>query len=254
MIHSMTLNPQSLNITERRWRMDPNIVYFDRKHAPLALISILVIVVLLIPYTFTLLFGYKLQKYSTRRGFRWFNCLKPLLDAYYAPYNKNTRYWTGFLLLVRFILFIVLIYPTENNLILIFMAILFAIVLAIGWLSSRIYSKFYVELIETTFILNLCGLGIVSFYFKRDQLIITSIFVGIAFVQFIGILLFHIITSIKNATKMNSQKCCLPGISKSLTESKFFKKSENNKKEKESNTTITMITIREPLLEDNAFP
>ena len=231
--------------------MDPNISYFDKKHAPLAITSILVIVVLLIPYTFTLLLGYKLQKYSTRRGFRWFNCLKPLLDAYYAPYNKDTRYWTGFLLVVRFTLFIFLTFLRENNLALITLAILFAVVLAVGWLSSRIYSKFYVELLETSFILNLCAFGIVSYYSKKlnyDQHVTTNIFVGIALAEFIGILSFHIFLSIKPVAKKHSRKCCFLGTSQSITV-----KSEHSKKEVEFNkfTTTTMATIREPLLEDS---
>ena len=34
------------------------------------------------------------------------NKIKPFMDAYHAPYKKDTRYWTGLLLLVRCVIFL----------------------------------------------------------------------------------------------------------------------------------------------------
>ena len=87
--------------TENRWRLDPNIIYFEGKNFLLAIFAISMIALFLAPYILLLSFWYLLQAHSGKRGFRWFNRLKPILDAYYAPYNQNARFWTEFLLIVR---------------------------------------------------------------------------------------------------------------------------------------------------------
>ena len=70
-------------------------------------VTTLVLVFFFLPYTLLLLLGHKLYRFSGRKYCHWLNRLKPLLDSYYAPYKIHTRYWTGFLLLVRCALYIV---------------------------------------------------------------------------------------------------------------------------------------------------
>ena len=86
---------------EKRWKMDPNLLYFHGKHFPLGLFGILIVIVLLIPYIILLSFGHYLQKYTNKKGLKWFIKFKPILNAYYAPFCKNTRYWVGFLIFIR---------------------------------------------------------------------------------------------------------------------------------------------------------
>ncbi len=62
-----------------------------------------------------LLFGYKLYYCSDRKYLHWINNLKPLLDSYYAPYKIHTRFWTGFFLLVRCVLYIVFLLFGEED-------------------------------------------------------------------------------------------------------------------------------------------
>ena len=83
------------------WLYDANSTYFEGKHIALAVVAILVIAVLILPYTLLLTFGYRLLACSNRRCCFWLNTLKPFLDPYYAPFNGKTRYWNGFLLMVR---------------------------------------------------------------------------------------------------------------------------------------------------------
>ena len=96
----------SYGMREKVWILDANVTYFQGKHAALAIVAICVIIFLLLPYIFLLTFGYHLQAFSGKKGFIWFNRFKPLLDAYYAPYSKKTRYWTGFLLFIRACLYV----------------------------------------------------------------------------------------------------------------------------------------------------
>ena len=78
---------------ESVWLYDANVSYFQgAKHIVLVIFSILVLLLLFLPYTLFLFCGHWLQT-----CFSWINKLKPFLDAYHAPYKKESRYWTGLL-------------------------------------------------------------------------------------------------------------------------------------------------------------
>ena len=226
------------------WSYDGNLASFRGKHAVLGAVAICVIVFLLLPYIFLLTFGYQLQAYSGKKGFFWFNRFKPLLDAYYAPYNKRTRYWTGFLLFVRTCLFFTfLLNNVTFNYIAIEVSSIFTAIAVIAWLSNRVYEKLYVDILEASFILNICILTSASFHVKvthGNQAALTYLSITIAFVEFIAIVIFHLCLRIKIF-----QRC------KYL---KFNMKKSSNETELErhgSTVTTNALDIREPLLEED---
>ena len=87
------------------WVEDGNIAYLEGKHIPLFLVSMLMLVFCIIPFTLLILLGPLLQAKSNYALLHWINKLKPLFDAFYGPYNGRYRYWPGILLLARFLLF-----------------------------------------------------------------------------------------------------------------------------------------------------
>ena len=195
------------------WLYDGRITYFDGKHIYLAVTAILVIALLVLPYIFLLTFGYRLLAYSNRRHFIWFNTFKPFLDSYYAPFNGNTRYWSGFLLLVRGGLYVgfalnALGNPNAN---LVAISVVFFFLAAIPWLGHRVYEKLYLNILEVSFILNVCILSFFTFYVRsieggqaglstkgiKLQAIVSCLSLGLAFVEFLGIVLFHLYLCIK---------------------------------------------------------
>ena len=183
------------------WLYDANITYFAGKHIYLTVVAILVIAVPILPYTLLLTFGYRLLACSNRRYCFWFNTFKPFLDPYYAPFSGKTRYWNGFLLVVRCGLYVgfainALGDPSAN---LVAISVIF-LVLAV-WLSHRIYEKLYVNSLELSFILNVCILSIAMYHvraFNGNQAVVTYISVGIAFTEFIGIVIFHLYSIIRD--------------------------------------------------------
>ena len=59
---------------------------------------------------------------------------------------------------------------------------------------SRVYEKLSLDILEGSFILNICLLTTVTFYIRSvggNQGLITNIFVGVAFAEFVGIVVFH---------------------------------------------------------------
>ena len=96
------------NETRTVWLKDANVPYLQSWHLFLTVVTALFLIFFFLPYTLLLLLGYKVYRFSGRKYFRWLNRMKPLLESYYAPYTVHNRYWTGFLLLVRCILYMIL--------------------------------------------------------------------------------------------------------------------------------------------------
>ena len=83
-----------------RWRADPTQVYFSGAHVPLAIVAILVLVFFIIPAPFVLIF----PSLAFRLG--PIQKLKPIYDAFWAPFKTRYRFWVGLRLLLRVIPFL----------------------------------------------------------------------------------------------------------------------------------------------------
>ena len=186
------------------WLYDGNIGFFtDPGHIVLAVFAILVLLCLFLPYTLILLFGHYLQAYSHRiRVFSWINKIKPFIDVYHAPYRSNGRHWTGLLLVTRgglFITFAVNAVGSDNFNIL----ATSSVVIALLSIKGRVYENHYKEALESSFLLNLGILSVATFYVRENDLgnvsqaLLSGLSVGVAFVTFLGILLFHVFHQIK---------------------------------------------------------
>jgi len=170
-------------------------------HIPLVVMSIVALVVYVIPFTMLVLLGPWLQARSGYRLLRWVNKLKPLLDAYQGPYRDKFRYWTGLLLLVRIMLFVVfggnaLGDPRVN----LFAIIVVVFILLVYWvIAGKVYKTLWMRLLESFYLLNLGIFSGATLFLKslegfsvvERQAILTSIMIGSAFIVFIGILTCH---------------------------------------------------------------
>ena len=116
------------------------------KHLFLVIVTSLVLVFLFLPYTLLLLLGHKLYRFTHKKHLHWLNRFKPLLDSYYAPYKNHTRYWTGFLLLVRCALYIVFAFTSPSTSLWTIVLTFTAISLITCYL--KVYSSAPVNLIE----------------------------------------------------------------------------------------------------------
>ena len=202
------------------WMYDASIDFFrESKHIALGFFAIASLVVFVLPYIFLLIFGHWLQRCSNWWILSWLNKLKPFMDAYHAPYKKHTRYWTGLLLILRLGLFLIFANNSES----VNIAAVTSTTVALLAIRFRVYEHFYNDILECSFILNLGIFSVATFYFKEEkkfegksnsQLILSSISVGIAFIIFIGIFLFHICFVLKSSCIWKVHM--LPIIQKSL--------------------------------------
>ena len=179
------------------WFKDATVPYLESHHLVLAVSSSVFIAIFFFPYTIFLLLGYKIYSYSGRKYIRQIMMkLKPLLDSYYAPHEKHSRFWPGLLLLVRCGLFVVftLDYIHGSNYSLQTVSITFSILIFIAWLlfwfSVRVYRSFLVNSIEMLLFLNLIVLSILRSN-GADSLELTFSLVAMVFIIMTGVVFFQ---------------------------------------------------------------
>ena len=188
------------------WLYDGNIRYLSGRHIPLFTAAMVCLIFRILPYTILLIFGQWLQAKSHLKIFSLINnhYVKPFLDAYHAPYTNKHRYWTGLMLLLRFILFFIsainaLGDPRVNLLAIASTCV--AVLILPTILSSRIYKKWSLGLLETSFIVNLTILAVATLYIRPsggNQNAATFTSVGIAFATFTGIVIYHSVQQLKD--------------------------------------------------------
>ena len=181
------------NITANVWSYDGNLQYLSSQHIPLFLFALITLLILWLPYTAVLLSAQWLRTQTHRKGLRW---LKPFLDAYYGPFKDKHHYWVGVLLVVRGVLsvFFACFFAVENNVNLLLISITSLAIPIYTSFTRRLYKKLYTTILENICFLNLGTLGIGTLYSRlvsgnQEALVTTS--VGIAFLQFCGIIIFH---------------------------------------------------------------
>ena len=248
------------NSTLSVWLYDGSVDYFaEQKHIALGLFAILILLLAFVPYTFILLCGHWLIAYSDKCCLLWLNKFKPVLDVYYAPFKQEARYWIGLTLLSRSALLLTIATNavSSDSVNLLVIASVTAGLLSI---KGRVYTHRYSDILETSFILNLCIFSIATFYLKernvQNQLVILNISIGITFITLIGIVIFHIYLLLKSTHIWNI--CVISMFCKSKWLCKVFGivQKEDTSLVLKSNdpkvVTSTLVELREPLIDNDS--
>ena len=184
------------------WSFDGNVRYLSPVHIPLFLVAVGVLLFLWLPYTALLVSTQGIHRMTSYRVRQWMLKLKPFLDAYFAPMKHKHCYWVGVLLLVRGILFLVFAVTPTNSSNIDLLATVITVCVLVGYLAytGRVYQKKYLTLLEIFDFVNLIVLAAGTLYVRLtngDQAALVYTCVGLVFVQFMGILLFHAFTAMK---------------------------------------------------------
>ena len=187
-------------ITLQRWYIDANVQFLRDCHLPLFLFSLAVLILLIVPYTFFLLtiplFEGPLSKYMCCcKTFSTYT--KPFFDAYGGPYKDNRRFWTGFLLLVRVILALVISLDIEPSKSLDVLTSLLIVIMFMHYIFKGIYRHFPLDYLEEFFILNLMFMAYMNVQTSNDiddskGQVSSIVLVSISLVVFCGIILYHV--------------------------------------------------------------
>ena len=184
------------------WSFDGNIPYFGLKHSILFLVALVSLLILLVPYTTILLVLQWLRRKSYLKPLRWINRWKPFFDAYFGQLKPKHQYWVGLLLLVRIVLLLLFaatsaIIPKVNIVAIIIVAL---ILILYQVYSGVVYKALYLSILENSFIIHLALLGIATLYMNimnKPTSIVIYISIGIVFVKFWAIVMYHIWSRIR---------------------------------------------------------
>ena len=244
------------------WLYDGTVPYFQRAdHIVLGIFAILAILVLFLPYTLLLLSGHLLQAYSHWRILLWINRIKPFMDAYHAPYKKETRYWTGLTLLLRCVFFLTFALNNSrgnDNVNLLLVSSVSAGLATLAWVHHGVYDKLFNDVLEGAFILNLCIFAAATYHVKetgRNQAYVAYASIGIAFSIFICIMLYHVCVSVGKTSIW--KKLLKPKAEHYLIHLGLYRSDENKDGEYDNEyeslvmqaPTTSSINLRESLLE-----
>lgn len=204
--------------TSHRWLLDGNIVMAQGSHIPLLVIALAFSIFFIIPFTLMLIFAQCIQAQSGNGLFdrRWICNIIPLLDAYQIPYNANFRFWTGLLLVVRLVLFLAFAVNAlgDPKINLLITATIVICLLTLNLHLGYAYKTRLLNLIESSFIINLGVLSLWSSFIAKDstksaesQLIVTSLMVGLALIKFVLIFSYHVYLLLKRREMLQYLKC-----------------------------------------------
>ena len=154
------------------WLSDASVSYLSGKHIFLFVTALLILLAGII-YTFILVFWQLLLRLPDKKVFSWIKYQKlcHFIEPYHAPYNFEHRYWTGLLLLVRVIVYIVTAANISGNpqLPLLVITVSFgSLFLLKGIASSRVYKKQWVDILEMLSYFNIISLAAFMLYY-HDQ-------------------------------------------------------------------------------------
>ena len=246
----------------RVWLYDGSIPFLDvndGRHLGLFIASLLVLVLLFIPYTVLLLTSQWLLYKSHWRILSWINKpqLRAFLDAHHAPFKTQHRYWTGVLLLARLPL---LITSTIPNASLLTVQIFILSVHMWMWIVGGVYRKWYLNALEGFFFVSL-GLHAVSAYQISAQLLamelssakaqmllaaISGLLVTAAIIIFLALTGFHVIMRIR------FMKSLFKFIIRKRVQLQVLSLPEQQAKPNDPPHTVTQtfVSLRESLLEE----
>ena len=189
------------NLTRLVWLPDGTVLYLCEKHIAL-FIAGLVILILGAVYTILLFLWQWILLYQHKTIFKWARDqrLKNFLDPYHAPYIYKYRYWTGLLLFVRALLYIIAAVNVSNdpgiNLLAVGCVMFSIVVLKSCLKTNKVYKSWPIDLLEMISYLNLTLLCLINFYLlligaKSGQRIVAYISGSITLILFIIISCYH---------------------------------------------------------------
>ena len=184
------------NFIIRVWLYDGNVEFLRGRHLVLFVLTLLMFLLLSVPYTLSLITIQWLLRVSHYRVLFWVQKFKPLFDAYTGPYKTSHRYWTGLLLVVRLVVLIAFSLNQANNPainLFIISIISFALILFL-YATRWVYKSIINNCLEIISILNL-GILSTSILFNmannKHSLIMVQLSTGLTFVMFVLITIFH---------------------------------------------------------------
>ena len=142
-----------------------------------------------------------LLRYQNKTIFKWvrYQKLQLFLEPYHAPYTAKYRFWTGLLLFVRALLYLISVMnfsldPRVDLLSVIL--VVGGLILLKGVIAKRVYKNWPLDVMETAIYFNLVTFSSLTWYnldFGGNQVAAADTSVMIIFILLLGIIVFHVL-------------------------------------------------------------
>ena len=166
------------------------------------LLAVSIFVLLLCIIYAVLVFSWQwLLQYQDKALFMWvrYQKLRHFLEPYHAPYVAKYRYWTGLLLFMRVLVYVVSVLNFSLDPRVHLMSIILivgALILLKGVIAKRVYKNWPLDVIETAIYFNLVAFSALTWYnldFGGNQIAVAYTSVMIIFVLLLVVIVFHIL-------------------------------------------------------------
>ena len=144
-----------------------------------------------------------LLRYQDKVIFKWvrYQKLRLFLEPYHAPYTAKYRFWTGLLLFVRALLYLISLLNFSLDPRVELMAAIFivgSLILLKGVTSTakRVYKNWLLNVMETAIYFNLVAFSALTWYnldFRGNQVAVAYTTVMIIFILLLGVVVFHVL-------------------------------------------------------------
>ena len=191
------------------WLPDASIAYIQGKHMILFLIAIFV---LLAGGTYTaILFSWQwLLWHQDKKLLKWVRNqrLYIFLEPYHAPYTFKHRYWTGLLLFIRALLYIISAANVSSDPAVNLLAIVISVICLLllkAYSQGSIYRKWCLDILEGACYINLALFALVELFIlegNRDQNVVAYISGSFTIALFLAVIVYHVFTELISKTRL----------------------------------------------------
>ena len=197
---------------ELLWLPQPSISFVELKDwfklGALIILAAIILMVTLI-FTITLLFWQCLVHYSQLRIFKWTTNpkLRTAIETFHTPYTAKHRDWTGLLLIVRVIVYVIAAGTATIDRpisLLLTVALICCLMLYKVTVLTRLYRNMLTDVIDSAMYFNIAIFALVTLYTQvinpgyRDekllrefQSVVAYVSVIATFILLVGVIVFH---------------------------------------------------------------
>jgi predicted outer membrane repeat protein len=188
-----------------KWLPDANIEYGKDKHIALIIAALLILTLGLL-YTFLITSWQWLLHCSGLKLFKWTRNqkLQAFIDTYHIPHTAKHRYWTGLLLLIRVVIFLIATFSVsiDPQITLLTTAMIMSCLLAYKTiLMIRVYKNWLLNAMESYVCFNVTIFALITWYtfvnsgskyLEILQTVVAYLSAGSVLIMLVLVIAFHI--------------------------------------------------------------
>ena len=232
------------------WRVNGTVEFLTGCHLPIFVLSLLVLAVMILPYTLLLLtfplFECRLSKYQL--GIKLSLYLRPFFDAYGGPYKDCYRFWLGLLLVMRVVLALTMSVASKEVSTDVLSGVAVVLVSVHLFSGSSVYRSAWNSYLEVALLLDLILMshiaGQADSIPDSRRLGYNIVLLSFALLVFLGVLLYHMWKRIVQMPLWNSCKRILSRFRKEPAAETV--KIDDNSLTRPSQTIISLPLKSEP--------